>query len=676
MRDMHMTKAGEEDNKDESQNANANAAAQAQTGQEAPAERRQPADGGGSSAGGGKTKSTRIDVSKIYPGVKDRVSKAIDGVINHPKVQRFVSDVKGTSTYKSLSQAAKDTKRDTKQWLHDHPATQAGLRGAAIGAGAYSTLAIVRDILDAANDRKKKKKMRNPGISSDTLVITVPSKKASARDDIVRFAGGAGDDCDEGELSQARNPDGTYASGWDMTFRKRRRDCDSVKQADSGSEEAEATLNDYGYWDTIGNRALGGFTTIGGLGIGWVAAQRLHDMLKQKRLKREIAAAQKEYIDILGLSVDEKKAEAGDDQPQGSPFDQVAPGMPPTLGTRVRNTLSGISDGIGGFTGDAKDMSANLLGIAGTTGLLIIAASTYLTKKFMDKKFNEGYTATSIHDRPKVNNIVFKTASGREIGMDPVDLLATVKFASMLMTIEPTSDSVEKKAAAPVGGINYGSYIDAILNHAGIDPEADPSNISFGDKNLENLVSENKGLMSALYNGLSSSPDTLEGLIEAFQDNKYRNLRSAIARNTIKNWYENTSFNNSALGKYIRRPMGYILGMLSDLLSGTRVGSRIMGRQMYDRLGKAVVENENAVPENEPEDTGVGFDDPEPAPAPAPAAPEPAQTATFWTVRPAQPTAQSTAQPAQPTAQPAQPAAQPAQPAADGVTKKDDDVQQ
>jgi hypothetical protein len=359
-----------------------------------------------------------------------------------------------------------------------HPYLAAGMRGTAIGGGAGALAMAIKDILDAAKDRKKENKRKNPGVSGDTIVITVPKGKevrASARTSVVDFSSGKDGTT---HWKQARNSDGTFAPGWELSVSSDNEDDEDddskvhklyvEKTSSSKNDNKDGKSEKYNsgkgqkgktpsytksvgglsdvfhgfhvdenslprktFFGETGDKSLSLALGVGGAGLGLYLATKTHDYLKRKRLKREVEAAQQEYVDFLT-----KKSST-------IPKNQFEPSMLERAVIGGAKIAPQVID-----TDKVRNAGTSTLGAAGGIAILIAAASTFLTKKFLDKKFEEADEATTARNVPKVNNIVFKSASADrpDVKTDPAAALALVKIASALMEC---SAHMTKEAAEP-----------------------------------------------------------------------------------------------------------------------------------------------------------------------------------------------------------------------------------
>jgi len=552
-----------------------------------------------------------------------------------------------------------DKKDDTAEFMERNPAIQTGLRGMAMGAGAYATLAMVKDVLDAIEDKKKEKRRKKPRISSDTLVITTP-KMASARDS---FSDIENSNCGKATLRQARNSDGTFASGFDVVCEDDDHSLSKCAQEEKPYRESYSPE----FLERVGDISVGGALGVAGAGLGWYLTQQTYDYLKRKRLEREIAAAQKEYIDFLTKTSEVKEAKE-----YVGTYSDIKPVVTPSLGERAWHSMTTPSEepenNNGGFASDA-------LGVAGATAILLAAASSYLTKKFLDKKFDEEDSDSNIVDRTRVKNIVFKTASA-ERRIDVVDAVAGMTIMATLMS---TKWPNEKIAEVPE---NYDPYevVDALFSGMGM-PGTDPTQWTYGTPGAPSLDPTKLDSVQRAVLGQFNAPETSDKLMNAVMDDRYREQRKNITRVQARDWYNGTGFGDTWLGKLIQPAADWFFGGLGSLIADTAWGKRIFADRLKKRIGKIVGQQNPADAVNENQGEGYAtpgvtpgqdgtFVDPttgkeyrvggeagiEPVEPPAPAAPAPAQNEA-----PSTASAAPAPAPAAPVPAPAAPAPAPTQ---------------
>lgn len=426
-------------------------------------------------------------------------------------------------------------------WVDKNRLADTAIQGGLVGAGSYATLALIREVLDALDDRKAEKKRRNPGINKDTIVVTLPAspKTASARDAIVEYAKihkKKTPEDKEPQVRQARNSDGTFARGYDVTLSKSALD-----------------------WGEAGNEAVNIATGLGSIGVGWYLTQKVHDYLKQKRLKREIAAAQQEYIDLL------MPKEAQD----ASGYTPDMTGLKPVRAAAPAN-------------GDEQPGPATqFFGLAGGVALLLSAASTMLTKKFLDDRFKEPDAPQSAN---KVKKIVFKSASGDPLETTPVDVVAYAKAASIAFQMDFPKE-LEKKAQAE--DYDYGNDVSGIfgdLERSGYDPSK-----------LMTPGEDQQAIIDRLLRW-SNFIDPTEGFQNEFMSDKYAKQREALARYAINDRLK--GFNNSWFGKtWLGQGLSSVFGWLGrSILSNTPWGNRLLFNGVKDQVMGSVPKEFFGVP--------------------------------------------------------------------------------
>ena len=445
-------------------------------------------------------------------------------------------------------------------FLDRNPLVKTLLTATGVGSAFASVPLLAHEVLDMLEDRKKAKRRAHPQVSKDTIVVTLPAteKGASARDALVDFAKihkkRRSENGSEPCVRQARNQDGTFARGYDVEV---------VKDAE-----------DKGFLDMSADKAMKVFTGVSGIGLGFILTQKVYDFLKQKRLKREVAAAQKEYIDEL------YKDAAG--------RDPVAVYTPTTVG----GIVSGNSDRMAESGSDA-------LGLTGGLALLLAAASSIITKKFLDYKFKG--PDDSVADNPRVQNIVVKTASGDRIAMDPVDMLAYVKMASIAMSI-PGLDAlpVEKDATASSTAPDYDQVVGGLFSSLGMPGDGkNQSNWNVRDMPMQDA---DDPTASRLQNwAYLVDPKYSDGIRAAFVSDKWTPHRVALAKHTIGKYtdaFNNSGFGKTWFGQVLSPILGYLGGGIGNLLANTNWGSRLMFDKMHgaaDAAAKSITGTASAL---------------------------------------------------------------------------------
>lgn len=245
------------------------------------------------------------------------------------------------------------------------------LGGAGVGAAA--------NLLRSYREMRKQKKDET---DDETIVLTLPSKKASSAYDGMKAA-------KPGEtkvVSTARNGVQQQRSGgrFGKAIGDGKERGEQVKCAD-GNPGPNST-------GTIVANALG--MTAGGL-LAYDAVSRLFDAMQERKLKRKLKAAQQAYVNAMaGAS---KRAEIVSAVIDPVEHALCRGGIPKTAG--ILDILPGSSPDYIRYP-----VAAYILALLAGTG-----ATAYVTKKVMDKQFPEEKLQKDINSPTR---IVFRTEGG------------------------------------------------------------------------------------------------------------------------------------------------------------------------------------------------------------------------------------------------------------------------
>ena len=369
--------------------------------------------------------------------------------------------------------------------------------GLAFGVTSGIAVSFAREIIQAIEDAKLEKKRRNPKTDSNTVVLHVPKeleKPASARDD---FDDAKANDGKEIELkTPERDKAGRFTPNW---VSKQAGVGDVVNTAGGVAKPVATTigglaaadflshmfgsmgkswerLKDFGntYGDSVGT--IAGSTA--GIVGGYILARKLAQKLEEARLKREIAAAQKEYAnlilgkkascDILDIGLD-KQAE--DPIYTGPTADRnnktwLDRGFSSTYGfladqlkkvTDQNTTPSTIGQlgeqagrGLDNITAKGVDASAKVL--AGTTVATIIAALAiaHVTKKVLKQKYGNPNVKRDVV--PRTTSVILKASEDNSFEISPATAIVTLGYIKEAMAYDmnkPILDGIKKAYATP-----------------------------------------------------------------------------------------------------------------------------------------------------------------------------------------------------------------------------------
>ena len=301
-----------------------------------------------------------------------------------------------------------------------HPIASTAIAFGSAGAGASALVGLVRDLQTAMDERKKKEELEEERISPGTIVLQIPRRSKTAED-----CGGtrpSGHDSvtrretlHEGEMPVMSHTTAGYQRDLHGKF------------TDSGEKMAST-----GFLNRTGQILTG----IGSASLGYYLMQKLYEKMEQKRLKKQIAAAQKEYLGLLdGSGV--KNAEAVNRL--------FLIGDPMFYGDATLEKEAGIFRSLFNAVGNqSKNMTATLLASYILAGL----GAGYITKRVLEQKFDQ---ADEDEEPPKVNRILFRTVPEKDMGnvkagaeefeIDPGVALATIGIMAKCMgdSVDPMS---------------------------------------------------------------------------------------------------------------------------------------------------------------------------------------------------------------------------------------------
>lgn len=339
---------------------------------------------------------------------------------------------------KKYSSGRRKLSRFARNFSDNHPVASSALTFGSAGAATAAMAGLIRDLHTAMEDKKKREDLENEGVGPDTIVLRVPKRKEKAAEDC---------SCADPEVCEAQK--GTH----DKVVRKQAL---LQKEMHVGSYPTAGTQRDlHGQFTDAGekiastgalNRTAQILAGIGGGALGYMVVQKLHEKLEQKRLKRQIEAAQQEYLGLIDGS--SKYASAR------SVFlmdDPVYGGMGKEAGI-VKHILNLPSSG--------KNLTATAL----ASYIMMALGAGYVTKKVLQSKFDQEEPE---EEPPKINRILFKsydpdeanslrnkkTAEAETFEIDPGAALATIGI--MKDCIADSHDPMSKQAA------DY-SFIDKI----------------------------------------------------------------------------------------------------------------------------------------------------------------------------------------------------------------------
>ena len=326
--------------------------------------------------------------------------------------------------------------------------------GLAGGVATAAALALAHDVVSAIQERKDEDRRRKPKTGKDTIVVHLPPKMSSARDNFADVPGVKSKTVDPNG-SKDRDTLGQFtpkwvnksAANWYATPAAQHVfsalvGAGILSQMPKTQEEASKVLGKS--WDR-GKTLLGGAA---GLALGYTGMRKIHQYLEKKRLEREIAEAQEEYVksltkpayDILSLGTGTEKSAAPYNGHSYNPQDH---------GTLIEQLDSSTAKGL--------DASSWAIGGGIATTVLTALALAHVTKKFMDNKYG-----VPDPDKDKIKRktrVIFKTDLPGEEKAAEIRPATAIFALDCIKSAMANDDLLEKEAS------NFGE--SAVLNNKG-----------------------------------------------------------------------------------------------------------------------------------------------------------------------------------------------------------------
>ena len=350
-------------------------------------------------------------------------------------------------------------------WRESHPIASTAIDAAAVGAGMAGVAALIRQAIEAKRQRDKKKEREKNRISPNTIVLHV-KKKAEAN-----VAGGANDNTGCGDNAKA--PDPCIAAECDEKHDTARVvPAVTTKQISASSYTTGQPRELNGRWsENLGKEAAGPLgvkaeaaqilAAIGGGTMGYVVIDKLRRKLEQNRLKRQLEAAQQEYIDLIdGKQL--KKAEAFeriflfDDPEMQQRMEKQAILGSQLVGDMLRGVASiprRIGKGLESID-DAAENSRHLTAAALASYVMMAGGAAYVTKKIMERQFDKD----DQEEPEKKTRIIMKAGSAPE---DCFEIGPDHFFATIETLKDCIADSVPSNVKMAADGADYG-FLDEV----------------------------------------------------------------------------------------------------------------------------------------------------------------------------------------------------------------------
>ena len=364
-------------------------------------------------------------------------------------------------------------------WSERNPIKSVALKSLAAGGSVAAISAMIADVLEAKRQRDEEKKRKNRGISEDTVVLRIrkpgTEKAAQACEGSCKCNPAecdgekvVGEECRvvpkveptseereisyQGQDSQPRTKDGKYSTLGKVAAGDYNPNLLSWQDLLRMVGNGENPRAKYTWGQTLGAGMQIAAVPVFGT-LGYFAVDALHQKLEANRLKKQLAAAQQEYVDLL----DGKKVKTAEAFGKAFLFD-----------VPMSKEANAVGDWIGRRARDAEDIvrGANDTGKASLSSiiaamLLTGGTSAWLTHKVLASKFDkkdeeeEPNKVTKVMFKEfsdksdpgfKLPKLMFKAAEGEEFEITPEQFLCTVEV--LRDCIRDSEPATEKTAGA------------------------------------------------------------------------------------------------------------------------------------------------------------------------------------------------------------------------------------
>ena len=543
-------------------------------------------------------------------------------------------------------------------WRDRYPTLSVMADAAAVGGGAAAIAAILRQYLEAKRQRDKQKDREKGEISPNTIVLHVrkPGIEKPAED--ANVSGGANDNVGCGENEKA--PDPCIAADCGETHDTAKVvPAVSTRQISAASYTTGQPRELNGRWsetldkqgsDSVFDETKHILAAIGGGAAGYLIIDKIRQKLEQNRLKRQLEAAQQEYIDLIdGKSV--KNAEAFEkiflfkDAEFGTAMEKDAVLGLETAGNIVDGFLNvpkavrSVSRGVNSVipsNENAKHTAAGML----AAYIMAAGGAAYVAKKLLESHFDK----ETEEEPEKKTRIIMKAGESDSFEIEPEQFLATVQIMK-----DCIADSVPSNVKVAADGTDYG-FLDEVVKSPegrqwlldyyakskGLERDVDKTDI------LKYIPDDKLDQYGGTLLRLQRDPDAHIGAIKGrmmdvmrndprswfsmLSQQRNRDLLQMQSKDALNQYFSGSGFlpwlsRIPLVGGLIRRGAEYFM-------NNSRWGRRAVAAKMLNRMGVTDENQLNSILDNYDFSGGkdmLDWREKQPAPAAAPApAPTPA----------------------------------------------------
>lgn len=300
-----------------------------------------------------------------------------------------------------------------------------GVDALAVGGGVAAIVAMIRQAAEANRQKKLKEKLTSGDVSPDTIVLRIPKKGLDKLSESLP-TDKPGVSVKPGVETKEVKPLSTVG------LRDLKGRFSTLKDSETPPPEKAA-----GFVDGVTSDTASILAGIGGVAGGYYVVSKLAQKLEQNRLRKQIEAAQTEYIDLLD-GRKEKMAEAR----SFSTLFQFDDGMVESVSSDMEKS-AGIPTDIVNVINGGMDTARKGSAVALASYILTAGGTAYVVKKYLESKYGK----RDEEEKPTPQTrILIKPGSAEEpFEIDPGRMMATVRI--LRDCIEDSVDPATKQAA-------------------------------------------------------------------------------------------------------------------------------------------------------------------------------------------------------------------------------------
>lgn len=308
------------------------------------------------------------------------------------------------------------------------------LNGLAIGAGTAGVVALIRQLAEAKRQQDLEKKRKSAKISPNTIVLRV--RKSGSESEKNASAGSV---CNNGCKKVSVKPCVESKEVHPLAegqLRETNGRFTTLPQKEAQAKDDRSIFRRI--WDEGSGLYLGGAAAVG----GFYLVHKLAEKLEQNRLKKQLEAAQTEYLDLLdGKTV--KGAEAFSDMFLFNNDGEIKDLEKQAMASMGLEKDAGVISDIKSLVNNVEPTVKHLGAGAVCTYLLGITGSAYVAKKLMEQRFD----SQDKEEKPNDHIKILMKAGESTFEVQPEQVLATISIMrDCIRDSIPIHQDLEKSA--------------------------------------------------------------------------------------------------------------------------------------------------------------------------------------------------------------------------------------